>query len=65
MVMDDDCFSPLTKERIKSECEIEKRGCGRVLAGGEDFVARVLPMNKVTMNQSSMIDGFEPSSSEE
>ena len=45
LVTNDDCYSPLTKERIKQECNIEKRALGRVLAGGDDFISRVLPMS--------------------
>jgi hypothetical protein len=70
LVLDDDCFSPFTKERIKSEIDAEKRSLGYILAGGSEIVAR-MPISRsfaganIEMHQNSMFNDFDVSSSEE
>jgi hypothetical protein len=75
--MDDDCFSDDTKERIKNKIDADKRALGYILAGGSEIIAG-MQLNRpncsfvsssgrdpIQMNQSSMLDDFVASSSDE
>jgi hypothetical protein len=78
MIMDDPCYSPFTKERMRSKFDTKKRSLARDMLEDDSVVARALPMDNygkgigkkvqkrknVPMHQSFLKD-FDVSSSDE
>jgi hypothetical protein len=77
LILNDDCYSPDTKERVKNECGMKKREWVRTLTGEYDIIKTVLPFNNaascddvddvddVPMHQSGVFDNFKPDSDDE